>query len=340
VACVKLSITRLRGIIEYDPSEFTFTALAGTPVREIAGALVERGQYLPFDPLLVEAGATLGGTVASGLSGPGRFRFGGVRDFILGGRFVDGAGRLMRMGGKVVKNAAGFDLPKFFVGSLGRFGVLVELTFKVFPTPVSTLTLRLPVDGPRKSEIRNPKSEGVDGAEAAVRMLTEAANTRWELDALDLMPGGKTLCLRLAGPAQALKEISREIFARWPGEVLSIEAAEAIWSELREFKWAHAEGPLLKIAITPLLLPPLARALNSIEGVRLHVSAGGNVAFVSLPDAAPAAALDARLRELNLTALCLRGNAPLWCGARNRPKIATDVKIALDAENRFPSLDD
>ena len=114
-------------------SEFTFTALAGTPVREIAAALAERGQYLPFDPMLREAGATLGGTVAAGLSGPGRFRYGGLRDFILGVRFVDGEGRLLRLGGKVVKNAAGFDLPKFFVGSLGRFGVLAEMTFKVFP---------------------------------------------------------------------------------------------------------------------------------------------------------------------------------------------------------------
>src|SRR5207253_6842143 len=133
----------LRGITEYDPSEFTFTAGAGTPVREIVAALAESGQYLPFDPMLVEAGATLGGTVAAGLSGPGRFRFGGVRDFILGVRFVDGAGRLLRMGGKVVKNAAGFDLPKFFCGSLGRFGLIVEATFKVFPRPASRLTLRL-----------------------------------------------------------------------------------------------------------------------------------------------------------------------------------------------------
>src|SRR6188474_3320713 len=141
-----LSTRALSGIVEYEPSEFTFTALAGTPVREIAAALAERGQYLPFDPLLVEAGATLGGTVAAGLSGPGRFRFGGLRDFILGVRFVDGLGRLLRMGGKVVKNAAGFDLPKFFVGSLGRFGVLTELTFKVFPRPAASRTLRLTVE--------------------------------------------------------------------------------------------------------------------------------------------------------------------------------------------------
>jgi glycolate dehydrogenase FAD-binding subunit len=324
VDCVKLTTSRLRGIIEYDPSEFTFTAMAGTPVRDIARALAERGQYLPFDPLWVDAGATLGGTVAAGLNGPGRFRFGGIRDFILGARFVDGAGRLLRMGGKVVKNAAGFDLPKFFVGSLGRFGVLAELTFKVFPSPASTLTLRL----------------AVNGAEAAALMLTEAANTRWEPDALDLPPGGKALCVRLAGPAQALTEISREILARWPGETLTKEEAGAVWSELREFKWAHAEGLLLKIVLTPILLTPLSHALASVEGFRMHVSAGGNVAFVSLPDAARFAELDERLRGLGIPGITLRGNAPLWCGIQSRSKIAAAVKVALDPENRFPSLDD
>ncbi len=134
----RISTAKLTGLIEYEPSEFTFTALAGTPVREIAAALAEKGQYLPFDPMLAEAGATLGGTVAAGLGGPGRWRFGGLRDFILGVRFVDGEGRLLRLGGKVVKNAAGFDLPKFFVGSAGRFGGLAELSFKVFPRPTST----------------------------------------------------------------------------------------------------------------------------------------------------------------------------------------------------------
>src|SRR5437660_3460343 len=151
-------MTGLSGIVEYEPSEFTFTALAGTRVTEIAEALRKRGQYLPFVRLLWVAGATLGGTVASGLSGPGRFRFGGLRDFILGVRFVDGTGRLLRMGGKVVKNAAGFDLPKFFVGSLGRFGVLAEITFKVFPQRLASRTLKLEVDG----------------AEAAARVAVEA----------------------------------------------------------------------------------------------------------------------------------------------------------------------
>ena len=95
-----LSTLALNGIVEYEPAEFTVTVLAGTPIRDLAASLAERGQYLPFDPILVKAGATIGGTVAAGTSGPGRFRFGGVRDFILGVRFVDGAGHLLRMGGK------------------------------------------------------------------------------------------------------------------------------------------------------------------------------------------------------------------------------------------------
>jgi len=318
-----ISTGALRGIVEYEPEEFTFTALAGTSVREISQVLAEKGQYMPFDPMLMDAGATLGGTVAAGLSGPGRSRFGGVRDFILGVRFVDGDGRLLRMGGKVVKNCAGFDLPKFFVGSLGRYGVLAEITFKVFPTPASRLTLKLTTSG----------------AEAAVKVLMEAANSRWEVDALDILPDGKTVCLRLAGPATALETLSCEVLARWPGQVLSTAEADAAWTELREFRWAHPGGVLVKAAITPAVVPALDTVLRSLDGTRVHVSAGGNVAFVSLPSSVPATVLQERLRALSLPAVCLSGNAPLWCGTRTDSAICAAVKQALDPQNRFPGLD-
>ncbi len=91
-APVVMDMSGLRGVLEYEPDEFTFTALAGTPVREINTLLAQHGQYLPFDPLLADKGATLGGTVAANSSGPGRYRYGGVRDFILGVQFVDGRG--------------------------------------------------------------------------------------------------------------------------------------------------------------------------------------------------------------------------------------------------------
>lgn len=208
VEAVKISTRRLHGIVEYDPSEFTFTAIAGTPVREIIAALAEKGQYLPFDPMLVEAGSTIGGVVASGLSGPGRFRYGGVRDFILGVRFVDGMGRLLRLGGKVVKNAAGFDVPKFLVGSLGRFGVIGEVTFKVFPKRESTLTLEMPFEAEKMARI---------------------ANSRFEADALDVLSGGEKMLVRLAGPGKALEVLAKEL----GGKIID----NAIWDEIRETRW-------------------------------------------------------------------------------------------------------
>ena len=284
----KIFTAKLNGIVEYEPEEFTFTALAGTPVRDISAALAERGQYLPFDPMFLDAGATLGGTVAAGLSGPGRFRFGGVRDFILGVRFVDGAGRLLRMGGKVVKNAAGFDLPKFFVGSLGRFGVLGEMTFKVFPRPAATLTLRLQANS----------------IESAEEIFTRAANSRWEADALDLLPGTHDVALRLRGPESALPSLAEEIRKAFPCEslVLSTAEAETLWKDLREFGWAPSGETLLKVALAPADAAPLVRALGC---TRLHVSAGGNVAFVSVPANLKTDALDATLQQLGLPALTL-----------------------------------
>lgn len=294
----KISTLKLRGIVEYDPSEFTFTALAGTPVSEIQTALAARGQYLPFDPMLVDAGSTIGGVVASGLAGPGRFRYGGVRDFILGVRFVDGSGRLLRMGGKVVKNAAGFDVPKFFVGSLGRFGAVGEVTFKVFPRPASLLTLRVVADE---------------------KVIVQAANSRWELDALDVLPGGEHVVMRLAGPEGALQILAREILAKFPGEII----ANTIWDDLREFRWAHPDGVLVKTPATPMQISAFKSA---------HISVGGNVAYSSF----------ARTAEIPtaFTGMTLCGDAPLWIGGRGKFSIEAAVKKALDPQNRFPSLDD
>lgn len=281
VEAVKISTRQLSGITEYEPSEFTFTALAGTPVKEIIAALDEKGQYMPFDPMLVEAGSTIGGVVASGLSGPGRFRYGGVRDFILGVRFVDGLGRLLRLGGKVVKNAAGFDVPKFLVGSLGRFGVIGEVTFKVFPKRESMLTLQMPFDPERMAKL---------------------ANSRFEIDALDVLPGGVAMLVRLAGPGKALEVLAKEI----GGEIID----NSVWTAVCETRWHF------KTDITPEQIDDFKTA---------HVSCGGNVAFSQI--------LPAR-------GLTLRGDSPLWIGGRPRFAIEVAVKQALDPQNRFPTLDD
>lgn len=139
--CSLVDVRGLEGIVAYDPSEFLITARAGTSIAAINAALAERGQYLPADPAFVDHGATLGGCIASGISGPSRLLFGALRDFVMEVEFLDGLGRLVRGGGKVVKNAAGFDFPKLMVGSLGRLGILTEITLKVFPRPAGTATI-------------------------------------------------------------------------------------------------------------------------------------------------------------------------------------------------------
>ena len=313
----RISTTRLRGIVEYEPSEFTFTALAGTPLKEIVAALAERGQYLPFDPMLADAGATLGGAVASGLSGPGRWRFGGLRDFILGVQFVDGEGRLLRLGGKVVKNAAGFDLPKFFVGSAGRFGVLAEMTFKVFPRPLAMRTLKL----------------AAKDFAAKAKIFAEAASTRWELDALDAALGEPAVFARVGGPPAALDALTAEILARFPGEVLTPGEANYHWQAIAGFRWAHSGGALLKVALTPAQVPEFGAWVGAQSGARGWLSAGGNVGYVST-------ATGAGLPASPWPGVTLRGDGPLWLGPRRDFAITRAVKMALDPQNRFPTLDD
>lgn len=313
----RISMKMLRGILDYEPSEFTFTAMAGTPLKVIAAELAQSGQYLPFDPMLADVGATLGGTVAAGLSGPGRFRFGGLRDFILGVRFVDGDGRLLRLGGRVVKNAAGFDIPKFFIGSAGRFGVLAEITFKVFP---------------RRPESRTLRIEAPDVA-AKARIMTEAAGTRWELDALDAALEENAVFARLAGPGAALDALTAEILARWPGETLTAGDANYFWQSIVGFRWAHSTGTLIKVALTPGQVVAFAEWVRACPGSRGWLSAGGNVGYISVPAGAV-------IETLAWPAVTLRGDGPLWLGPKRDFQIVRSVKAALDPQNRFPNLDD
>lgn len=314
---VRISTRRLTGMVEYEPSEFTFTARAGTPVAAVAAELAAKGQYLPFDPVLAAAGATLGGTVAAGLNGPGRFRYGGLRDFILGVTLVDGEGRLLRLGGRVVKNAAGFDVPKFLVGSAGRFAALAEVTFKVFPRPPAVRTLRL----------------AADGLPAQIALLKALARGRWEADALDAPLGAPGVLIRLAAPDDALDALSSEILARWSGVVLPAGEADVLWARANALGWAHPEGTWLKVPVTPAALPDLAERLRNVPDARGWFSAGGNLAYVSLP-------AGALCPDLGRLALTLRGNAPLWPGAGPRPDVLRAIKAALDPVNRFPGLDD
>jgi glycolate oxidase FAD binding subunit len=303
-----LDLSGLRGILEYEPEEFVFTALAGTPLGEIEAALKAHGQYLPFDPPLLGKGATLGGTVAAGLSGPMRHRYGGVRDFILGVRFVDGEGRLVRGGGKVVKNAAGFPFHRLMVGSLGAFGVMVELSFKVFPRPRATRTLRV----------------AMPGLEEALAALERLRLLPLDLLALDLLPPA-TLELRLGGFPESVKERLEKLRGLLGGgEVL--EDDEGYWQGVRDL--AFLEGSPIHAKV-----PAGLARIPFLEGLPLgprRYLDGGEVLYVGLEEEGLKA-----LKDAGIPHLVLRGaQDPL--SPKPQDPFFLGVKGALDPKGRFP----
>ncbi|MCA9928997.1 MAG: FAD-binding protein [Anaerolineales bacterium] len=319
-----LSTKSLSGILAYEPDEYTFTAYAGTAVADIAAALAENGQYLPFDPIFVGKGATLGGTAAANLSGSGRYRYGGVRDFILGIAFVDGQGQLVHSGGKVVKNSAGFDLPKFMVGSLGRYGVLVEVTFKVFPQPHTYVTMQL--DYP--------------SLDAALQATFKLAVMPFEMDVLDLLPGAGSrfsLIIRLGGLPDALpgrvtrmRAFLQEQTEMETAVLLENAADAAYWQAQNRFDWVNSAQALVKVPLAPKQIPLLDA---KIDQTGRRYTAGGNVAWIATTDIP---ALQTILTDLNLVGLQLTGHTDNpYLGRRKGIPLAQRVKQALDPLDKF-----
>lgn len=330
-----LDLRGLSGMLEYEPGEFVFTALAGTPLRTIEAELARHGQYLPFNPPLAAQGATLGGTVAAGLSGAGRQRYGGLRDFLIGARFVDGQGRLIRSGGKVVKNAAGFDQHKLLIGSLGSLGVLVDLSFKVFPQPPAYGTLR--IDLPTVAD--------------GVALLRRLATTRFDLEALDLhaspdsfdggfgdrFPKGAVLYIRLGGPLSVLTQRLHMLAASLGAGEIDAEAEPHFWRSGDAFAWLPPGYALVKVPVTLDRITHLDAVLAEARAVRRY-SSGGNVAWVGW--SGKLAALDVHLRVLGLGGLVVLGRTetPLL-GVRSGTTFAQRLKTVLDPQNKFRPLE-
>jgi len=317
---VALDVSGLSQIVEYDPAELTFTALAGTPVAEVSAVLAQHSQYLPFDPPLAAAGATLGGAVAAGTSGPNAFRHGGVRDFLVGVRFIDGTGKLITGGGKVVKNAAGFDLPKLMIGSAGRLGILVQLSFKVFPRPEATTTLLV----------------DVGTLEAALAAIAELGRGPLDFDAIDLEPPGRLL-LRLGGGQEPLpgRVVRLQAALGVGGERVEDDADVALWRDAAELAWRPPGSRVIKVGITGRRVAGLEAALEA-AGARARYSLGANVAWVAWPADRPLEELDTALTALELAGMVLTG-APgrVLLGRTGAGAFATRVRAALDPHARF-----
>ena len=147
-----LDVSGHSGIIDYQPDELVISARAGTPLAELDAALAEHGQALPFEPPRLGGRATLGGTLACNLSGPGRPWLGSVRDAVLGLQLINGQAQVLEFGGKVMKNVAGYDVSRLQAGALGTLGVITEIHVKVLPQAEASLTLAYEMDAPQARE--------------------------------------------------------------------------------------------------------------------------------------------------------------------------------------------
>lgn len=235
-----LDLSAYKGVITYEPSELVITARAGTPLSEIESTLLAQGQMLAFEPPRFGAAGTLGGCVASGLSGPRRMAVGGVADFVLGTRMLDANGNVLRFGGEVMKNVAGYDLSRLLAGSLGVLGAMIELSVKVLPRPRMEQTLvRAATEAEALALCLQWRSQPLP-----------VSATLWQPDAAG--EGGR-LMVRLSGNESAVR-LARQALG---GEVLDESAAEVLWLSVRDQTHAFfQQRPLWRIVL-PVDAPAL-----------------------------------------------------------------------------------
>ena len=223
-----LDCTVHQGIVAYEPTELAMTVRAGTPLAEVEALLEANGQQFPFEPPQYGPGATIGGMVAAGLSGPRRPYAASVRDAVLGVRLLNGQGQVLDFGGRVMKNVAGYDLSRLMAGSLGVLGVLLEVSLKVTPSPVGRMTL--------------VQEQSLAGALALMR--------RWARRSLPITAtawADGRLYVRICGSEEGLAETHRVV------EGLPLADADAFWNDLREQRLAFFSGdaPLWRLSVRP-----------------------------------------------------------------------------------------
>lgn len=224
-----LDMTGHCGIVDYQPGELVLTARAGTPLAEIEAALAAESQQLAFEPPHYGDNATLGGTIAAGVSGPARPFAGAARDFVLGTRIINGRGEVLRFGGEVMKNVAGYDLSRLMAGAFGTLGVLLDVSLKVLPAPRFVCTQVFECD-----------------AATAIQRFSAWGQKPWPITAAYWEDG--CAYLRLAGAASAV-EAARQALG---GD--GLEAGDMFWRDVREQNRAvfvNDERPLWRLSLAP-----------------------------------------------------------------------------------------
>jgi len=319
------------GIEVYEPSELIVRVRAGTPLREVEAVLAERGQCLAFEPPRYAFGATqssegtIGGMVASGISGPARVSRGAVRDHVLGSTLLTGRGETLAFGGAVMKNVAGFDLSRLLAGSMGTLGVILDVTLKVMPHPVVAATMRFEL------------SE----AEALAQVNQWAAQPL-PLDASAWWDG--MLLLRLRGARAAVASAVQRLYRERKGELLAPPAAEGFWQGVRDHSdefFVRARQAVMQagksgVTLWRISVPPTTAPLG-LHGEQLTEWFGG-LRWVCTP--APAAAVHVAMAKVggHAQAFLSLNNSALVSAAALSPvqrRLHEQVQRAFDPHGVF-----
>jgi glycolate oxidase FAD binding subunit len=288
-----LETAPLAGITSYEPSELVVTVRAGTPLAELEAVLAERGQCLPFEPPHFAGGATVGGMVAAGLSGPARASVGSVRDYVLGATIVNGKGEVLTFGGQVMKNVAGYDVSRLMVGALGTLGLIAELSLKVLPVAPAEATLKFEMT----------QAQALERLNAWGGQPLPLNASCWVEDA-----GVSTLYLRLRGAVAAVEAACRTL----GGERQDNAAVAPDWALCRDQRlpWFAQRG---ERDLWRLSVPQTAPVLDLPEPPLVEWHGGQRWVRAATGEAE-------RLREVAADA---GGHATLFIAARADPVRAT-----------------
>ena len=257
-----IDVTGLCGVVDYEPGALTMVAKAGTSITHLEEVLKAEGQHLAFEPTILNQAlgttgvSTIGGVFATNASGSRRIQAGAARDFLLGVRYVDGLGNVIKNGGRVMKNVTGYDIVKLMAGSWGTLGVLTEVSFKVLPMPAAQATLVV-------SDI---------DVDTAVDLLTASLSTAFDVNGAAYDVSARCAYIRIEGFEKSVayrsKSLKDHLGAQNEISTLENDNSANLWAEIRNLSSISGQdGDLWKISVRPTDGPQVVKKLGLTSGI-------------------------------------------------------------------------
>ena len=325
---VALRTTKLDGVIEYEAADLTVTVEAGMTFEQLGAILAEHGQFLPID---APGETTIGGALAAAAGGPSQHAYGLARDWLLGCRIAQADGVLVRGGGRVVKNVAGYDLPRLIVGSLGTLGVIVEATFKLTPLPATEETLLAvhPSLGATADAILAADERGLALTAAALIDAPAAAELN---TGIDIDPGAGIAAYRIAGGAAAVERTRKDLAA------LSVDSATLLLDGDRTASFWRRLNETLGGVELKASLPPAA--VRGFVATLADGDAGAGMPLIAYPTVGVVrvALADAETDEMASIVERLRANAIAAGGSLVVTRAPVELKRRIDVWGEVDAL--